>query len=40
MGLLLDTHTFIWYVTNNPKLSITAQELINNSNNAYNSFSS
>ncbi|MGL6339095.1 MAG: type II toxin-antitoxin system VapC family toxin, partial [Waterburya sp.] len=33
MKLLLDTHTFIWYVTNNPKLSSTAQQLINDGNN-------
>ena len=33
MRLLLDTHTFIWYVTNNPKLSLTAQQLINDGTN-------
>jgi PIN domain nuclease of toxin-antitoxin system len=33
MQILLDTHTFIWYVTNNPKLSSTAQQFINNGNN-------
>ena len=33
MRLLLDTHTFIWYVTNNQKLSLKAQELINNGSN-------
>ncbi len=33
MRLLLDTHTFIWYVTNNQKLSLKAQELINDGNN-------
>lgn len=33
MWLLLDTHTFIWYVTNSPKLSATAQQLINDGNN-------
>ncbi|MGL5832753.1 MAG: type II toxin-antitoxin system VapC family toxin [Waterburya sp.] len=33
MKLLLDTHTFIWYVTNNPKLSSTAQQFINDGNN-------
>lgn len=33
MKLLLDTHTFIWYVTDNPKLSATAQQLINDGNN-------
>ena len=33
MRLLLDTHTFIWYVTNSPKLNSTAQEVINDGNN-------
>ena len=33
MRLLLDTHTFIWYVTNNSKLSSTAKLLINDENN-------
>lgn len=33
MKLLLDTHTFIWYVTDNSKLRATAQQLINNGNN-------
>ena len=33
MKLLLDTHAFIWYVTNNQKLSVTAQQLINESSN-------
>lgn len=33
MKLLLDTHTFIWYVTNNPKLSTTAQQHINDGDN-------
>ena len=33
MGFVIDTHTFIWYVTNNPKLSLTARELINDGNN-------
>lgn len=33
MKLLLDTHTFIWYVTNNSKLSPTAQQLINDGSN-------
>lgn len=33
MKFLLDTHTFIWYVTNNAKLSSTALEVINNGNN-------
>ncbi|GET37854.1 type II toxin-antitoxin system VapC family toxin [Microseira wollei] len=33
MRLLLDTHTFIWFVTDNPKLSETARGLINDGNN-------
>ena len=33
MRLLLDTHTFIWFVTDNPKLSDTARGLINYGNN-------
>ena len=33
MKFLLDTHTFIWYVTSSPKLSLTAQKLINDGNN-------
>lgn len=33
MKFLLDTHTFIWYVTNNSKLSSTARELINDGSN-------
>lgn len=28
MRLLLDTHTFIWFVTDSPRLSITAKTLI------------
>ena len=33
MRFVIDTHTFIWYVTNNSKLSLTARELINDGNN-------
>lgn len=33
MKFLLDTHTFIWYVTNNSKLSTNARKIINNGNN-------
>lgn len=33
MKLLLDTHTFIWYVLEAQKLSRVAAELINNGNN-------
>jgi PIN domain nuclease of toxin-antitoxin system len=28
MNLLLDTHTFVWFVTDHPKLSTTAKALI------------
>jgi len=28
MRLLLDTHTFIWFVTDSPQISITAKTLI------------
>ena len=28
MKLLLDTHTFIWFVTDNPRLSLNAKTLI------------
>ncbi len=33
MILLLDTHTFIWYVTDNSRLSNQVLELINDENN-------
>jgi PIN domain nuclease of toxin-antitoxin system len=33
MRLLLDTHTFIWYVTDNPKLSPHVKLLIEDENN-------
>ena len=33
MKFLLDTHTFIWYVTNSPKLSLKAQQIINDGKN-------
>ena len=33
MRFLLDTHTFIWFVTDNPKLSDTSRGLINDGNN-------
>jgi PIN domain nuclease of toxin-antitoxin system len=32
MRLLLDTHTFIWYVTDNPKLSANVKLLIEDEN--------
>ena len=28
MRLLLDTHAFLWFVLNDPQLSVTAQQLI------------
>ncbi|MEG5035391.1 type II toxin-antitoxin system VapC family toxin [Microcoleus sp. AT3-D2] len=33
MRLLLDTHTFIWYVTDNPRLSAQVKLLIEDENN-------
>jgi PIN domain nuclease of toxin-antitoxin system len=33
MKLLLDTHTFIWFVTDHPRLSVTAKALIESGNN-------
>lgn len=33
MRLLLDTHTFIWYVTDNPRLSTNVKLLIEDENN-------
>ncbi|MGB7891458.1 MAG: type II toxin-antitoxin system VapC family toxin [Microcoleus sp.] len=33
MRLLLDTHTFIWYVTDNPRLSAHVKLLIEEENN-------
>lgn len=33
MRLLLDTHTFIWFVIDNPKLSATARTLIDDGDN-------
>jgi PIN domain nuclease of toxin-antitoxin system len=33
MKYLLDTHTFIWYILNNPKLSEKAVDIISNMNN-------
>ncbi len=33
MRLLLDTHTFIWYVTDNPRLSANVKRLIEDENN-------
>ncbi len=33
MRLLLDTHTFIWFVTDSPRLSTTAKALIENEYN-------
>ena len=33
MRLLLDTHAFLWFITNDPKLSSSAQGLIADPNN-------
>ncbi len=33
MRLLLDTHTFIWFVTDSPRISVTVNELIEDENN-------
>lgn len=33
MNLLLDTHTFLWWITDAPKLSATARELIGDGHN-------
>lgn len=33
MRLLLDTHTFIWFVMDSPRLSVTAKALIENEYN-------
>lgn len=33
MRVMLDTHTFIWYVTNNSKLGVTTKVIIDDGNN-------
>lgn len=33
MRLLLDTHTFIWFIINSPRLSLIVKSLIENENN-------
>lgn len=33
MKLLLDTHTFLWFITGNPKLTAVARTLIEDMNN-------
>jgi len=33
MNILLDTHTFLWWITDMPKLSQTARELIGDGHN-------
>lgn len=33
MRLLLDTHTFIWFVIDSPRLSVMVRRLIENENN-------
>ena len=34
MKILLDTHIFLWWITDSPQLSETAREVIANGNNA------
>lgn len=34
MNLLLDTHTFLWFIEGNPNLSNLAKDLIENPNNS------
>jgi PIN domain nuclease of toxin-antitoxin system len=33
MNLLLDTHTFLWFVNDNPRLSDRLKDLIEDENN-------
>lgn len=33
MKALLDTHTFLWWITDNPQLSLRVREIIGNGNN-------
>ena len=33
MKILIDTHTFLWFVNNDPKLSLTAMQTISQPNN-------
>ena len=33
MKVLLDTHTFLWWITDSPRLSARAREVIRDSNN-------
>ncbi len=33
MNILLDTHTFLWWITDSPQLSAIARNLISDSNN-------
>ncbi len=33
MKILLDTHTFLWWITDSPRLSARAREVIRDSNN-------
>jgi PIN domain nuclease of toxin-antitoxin system len=34
MNLLLDTHTFLWFIDGNARLSTTARDLIEDQENA------
>jgi PIN domain nuclease of toxin-antitoxin system len=33
MKVLLDTHTFLWWVADDPQISVTAKNIITNPNN-------
>jgi len=33
MKALLDTHTFLWWITDNPQLSLRVREIIGDGNN-------
>jgi len=35
MKLLLDTHTFLWWITDAPQISATARELISDGHNVF-----
>lgn len=39
MKLLLDTHIFLWLITNDPQLSVKARLAIEDGNAVYNSLS-
>ena len=33
MRVLLDTHTFLWWITDNPRLSLRAREILSDGKN-------